>query len=164
MNDNAMVERWNVIDSAAMAVAIESVLYRMVNGKPVPFDFNEAIKRGIAFLEVARDGGAIICGTPESSAFTGTLSPLKWSTDVYMQIGGGEGEGEGEGEELALYKSVVVALKQYRSLLEKVEKKKKLESESDYKTAQDAYTFFHELANELMKQADPITETYSHQI
>ena len=29
MNDNAMVERWNIIDSAAMAVAVESVLYRL---------------------------------------------------------------------------------------------------------------------------------------
>ena len=67
MNDNTMVERSNVIDSAAMAVAIESVLYRIVNDKPVPFDFNEAIERGIAFLEVAQNGGAIICGTPEVS-------------------------------------------------------------------------------------------------
>ncbi len=153
-----MIEQWNVIDSAAMAVAVEGVLYRIENNKSLPFDFDEAIEGGIAFLEIARNGGAIICGTPESSEFTGTLSPLKWSTDVYMHV-----EEEGEGE-LALYKSVVVALKQYRSLLEKVKKKKKLESESDHKTAKDAYKFFHELANELMKQADPVTETYSHQI
>ena len=86
MSDNAMVERWNVIDSAAMAVAVESVLYRIEKGKPFPFDFDEAIEKGIAFLEVARTGGAIICGSPESSEFTGTLSPLKWSTDVHIHI------------------------------------------------------------------------------
>ena len=40
MKDNAMIERWNVIDSAAMAVAVEGILYRIENNTPLPFDFD----------------------------------------------------------------------------------------------------------------------------
>jgi len=152
-----MVERWNIIDSAAMAVAVESVLYRLTKNKPLPFDVDEALKNGIGFLEEAQNGGAIICGEPESSEFTGTLTPLVWSTNIYINSGPSE---------VGMYKKVVATLKSYRDLLEKIRKEqiKELSSENDIDTANNAYRFFHELAGELMKQADPVTESYSHQI
>ena len=157
MNDNAMVERWNVIDSAAMAVSVESVLYRLINNKPLPFDVDEALKNGIGFLEEAQNGGAIICGEPESSEFNGTLTPLVWSTNIYINS---------KPSEEGMYKKIVATLKSYRDLLEKIKmgEVKKLSSEADLKTANSAYGFFHELASELMKQADPVTESYSHRI
>ena len=157
MNDNAMVERWNVIDSAAMAVAVESVLYRLTRNKPLPFDAEEALKSGIGFLEEAQNGGAIICGEPESNEFNGTLTPLVWSTNVYINTKPSEDD---------MYKKIVAKLKSYRDLLEKIRKEqiKELDSEDDIETANTAYKFFHELAGELMKQADPVTESYSHQI
>ena len=157
MNDNAMVERWNVIDSAAMAVAVESVLYRLTKNKPLPFDVDEALKNGIGFLEEAQNGGAIICGEPESSEFNGTLTPLVWSTNIYINS---------QPNEEGMYKKVVETLKSYRDLLEKIRKEqiKELSSKDDIETANTAYEFFHELAGELMKQADPVTESYSHQI
>lgn len=158
MNDNAMVERWNVIDSAAMAVAVESVLYRLTKNKPLPFDVDEALKNGIGFLEEAQNGGAIICGEPESSEFNGTLTPLVWSTNIYINISKPSEEG--------MYKKIVATLKSYRDLLEKIRKEevKELGSKADIETAKTAYDFFHQLARELMKQADPVTESYSHRI
>lgn len=57
MSANFIVEKWNVIDSAEMAVSVASVLYRLLNNKKLPFDFDEAMKRGIAFLEEAKKGG-----------------------------------------------------------------------------------------------------------
>ena len=157
MNDNAMIERWNIIDTAAMAVAVESVLYRLTRNKPLPFDFEEALKNGIGFLEEAQNGGAIICGQPESSEFNGTLTPLVWSTNVYINSGPNE-----EG----MYKKIVTKLKSYRDLLEKIRREdvKELSSEADIETANTAYDFFRELARALMKQVDPVTESYSHRI
>jgi len=152
-----MVERWNIIDSAAMAVAVESVLYRLTKNKPLPFDVDEALINGIGFLEEAQNGGAIICGEPESSEFNGTLTPLVWSTNIYINS---------QASEEGMYKKVVATLKSYRDLLEKIRREqiKELSSEDDIETAKTAYEFFHELAGELMKQADPVTESYSHQI
>jgi len=157
MNDNAMVERWNIIDSAAMAVAVESVLYRLTKNKPLPFDVDEALKNGIGFLEEAQNGGAIICGEPESSEFNGTLTPLVWSTNVYINS---------QVSEEGMYKKVVATLKSFRDLLEKIRREQieELSSKDDIEIANTAYEFFHELAGELMKQADPVTESYSHQI
>ncbi len=51
MIDNFMVERWNVIDSAAMAVSVEGLLYRIIHDKPQPFDFEDALNHGINFLQ-----------------------------------------------------------------------------------------------------------------
>lgn len=157
MNDNAMVERWNIIDSAAMAVAVESVLYRLTKNKPLPFDVDEALKNGIGFLEEAQNGGAIICGEPESNEFNGTLTPLVWSTNIYSKS---------KPSDEKMYSKIVATLKRYRDLLEKIrrEEVKALSSQADIETANTAYEFFHELAGELMKQADPVTESYSHQI
>ena len=157
MNDNAMVERWNVIDSAAMAVSVKSVLYRLRKNKPLPFDVDDALKNGIGFLEEAQNGGAIICGEPESGEFNGTLTPLVWSTNIYINS---------QPNEEGMYKKIVETLKSYRDLLEKIKKKdiKELSSDTDLETANNAYGFFHELASELMKQADPVTESYSHRI
>lgn len=158
MIDNFMVERWNVIDSAAMAVSVEGLLYRIINKKPHPFDFDDALDRGIDFLEEARDGGAIICGTPEASGFTGTLSPLSWSTDAYIEI---KFKPEKSEKRDQVYKQVVSTLKEYKLLLESIKKGDTLESFKD--KAQSAHGFFRTLADVLMKQADPTTTTYSHE-
>jgi len=157
MNDNAMVERWNVIDSAAMAVAVESVLYRLTKNKPLPYDVDEALEDGIGFLEEAQNGGAIICGEPESNEFNGTLTPLVWSTNIYINT---------KPSEEGMYKKIVATLKSYRDLLERIRKEevKELSSKADIEVANTAYDFFRELARELMKQADPVTESYSHRI
>ena len=157
MNDNAMIERWNIIDSAAMAVAVESVLYRLTRNKPLPFDFDEALTNGIGFLEEAQNGGAIICGEPESGEFNGTLTPLVWSTNIYINSKPNEEE---------MYKKIVATLKSYRDLLEKIRREeiKELSADADIETAKTAYDFFRQLARELIKQADPVTESYSHRI
>lgn len=157
MSANPMIEKWNVIDSAEMAVSVDAALYRLLNKKKLPFDFDEAMERGIAFLEEAREGGAIICGSPEASDFTGTLSPMKWSTDVYLTFDASKGEME-------LYNDVVTTLTNYKELLKKLLSEKHLDVDNDLKIANNAHQFFGTLASVLMEQADPLTETYSHQV
>ena len=157
MSTNPMIEKWNVIDSAEMAVSVDAALYRLLNDKKRPFDFDEAIERGIAFLEEAREGGAILCGSPETSDFTGTLSPMRWSTDVYLTIDAGK-------EEMELYNDVVSTLASYKELLQKIKNEEKLDVDSDSNLAVEARQFFRTLATVLMEQADPLTETYSHQV
>ncbi len=156
MNDNAMVERWNPIDSARMAVSVESVLYRLLHKRPLPFDFDEALDEGIAFLEEAQSGGAIICGMPETSEFTGTLSPLRLSTTIYLSIG----SAAQEEKKIELYKKITNTLKQYKNLLEKAKEEKTIKTEEQSK-AEKAYEFFNALSNVLIKQTDPTSETYS---
>lgn len=155
MNDNSMIERWNAIDSAKMAVSVESVLYRVLNNRNLPFDFDEALENGIAFLEEAKNGGAIICGSPETSDFTGTLSPLK----VCLRL-----QPSTETEEIKFYKEVVIKLKEFKELLESVKEQRNIRSSEEQDAAKKAYVFFSALSNELIKQTDPTLETYSHQL
>lgn len=157
MVDNFMVERWNVIDSAAMAVSVEGLLYRIINDKPQPFDFEDALNHGINFLREAGDGGAIICGTPESTGFDGTLSPFCWSTDAYIEIGLALESSERRSD---VYEKVVTTLKEYRLLLESIREGHIPEDTSE---VTKVYSFFRMLAEALMKQADPTTRTYSHE-
>lgn len=157
MNDNSMVERWNEIDSAKMAVSVESVLYRILNNKKLPFDFDEALENGIAFLEEAKNGGAIICGTPETSEFTGTLSPLKISLRRF------ETTRIDAEKEMEFYESVVSKLKEYKSLLETVREQKEIPKKAR-NIAEAAHDFFYTLSNELIKQTDPTSKAYSHQL
>ena len=100
-------------------------------------------------------GGAIICGTPESTGFTGTLSPLIWSTEVY------EASESEKIKATELYKQVVKALKEYRCVLESIRKGDTIEANSA--ELEKAYAFFRSLARVFMRQADPITRTYSRQ-
>lgn len=155
MNDNSMIERWNAIDSAKMAVSVESVLYRILNNKNLPFDFDEALETGIAFLEEAKNGGAIICGSPETCDFTGTLSPLK----VCLRLAPST-----ETEEIEFYKEVVNKLKEFKGLLESVKEQRSIQSTKERDAAEKAHVFFSALSNELIKQTDPTLETYSHQL
>jgi len=154
-----MVERWNPIDSARMAVSVKSVLYRLLNGKKPPFDFNEALDEGIAFLEEAQSGGAIICGNPEASDFTGTLSPLRLSTTIYLSVT----SVSREEREIELYQKIVDTLKSYKQLLENTKAKQKIE-EKEKDTATEAYNFFDTLSNALIRQTDPTSETYSREL
>ncbi len=156
MSDSTIVDRWNVIESAGMAVGVEGVLYRIINDKPSPFDFEESLRDGIDFLEEASNGGAIICGESLSSGFTGTLSPLRWSRDVYIDIE------ESQLEESQVYKHVVKTLREFKDLLEKIKEKEDIDSESE--TPKKAHQFFGGLASFLMRQADPVSKSYSHQI
>lgn len=155
MIDNFMVERWNPIDSAAMAVSVEGLLYRIINGKPRPFDFEGALDSGIDFLEEARNGGAIICGTVESTGFDGTLSPFCWSTDAYIEFAP-----EGSARRSDVYEEVVTTLKEYRLLLESIREERTPE---DTDKVEKVHGFFRTLADVLMKQADPTTRTYSRE-
>lgn len=155
-----MIERWNSIDSAKMAVSVESVLYRILNNRNLPFDFDEALDSGIAFLEEAKSGGAIICGSPETNDFTGTLSPLRLSTSVCLSFESTVEEKEG----IELYKDIVDTLKKYKNLLEKIKEKKEIEAKKERTTANQAYEFFNALSKVLIKQTDPISETYSRQV
>ncbi len=154
MADNLMVDRWNVIDAAAMAVGVEGLLSRVLHNKPRPFDFDEALIRGIEFLREASTGGAIICGNPPNNGFTGTLSPLCWSTDAYIEIRPNQNQATN------VYPEIVKALKSYEELLNK------LRSGQAYSKAeaQSALDFFHALAEILSEQADPATKRYSHEI
>ena len=79
MQDRMVIERWNPISLADMAVGIKWVLHRALNNKPRPFDFEESLKNGIEFLEEACQGGAIICGEQLQTDFTGTLAPLTFT-------------------------------------------------------------------------------------
>ena len=77
MRDNAVVERWNPISSAEMAVGVEGVLHRELKRKPRPLDFEDSLNNGIAFLDEASQSGAIICGDPAQTGFMCTLAPLR---------------------------------------------------------------------------------------
>ena len=156
MSDNSVVERWNVIDSAEMAVGVEGVLYRELNKKPRPFDLDDSLDSGIAFLHEASCGGAIICGTSKSQEFTGTLSPLSWSTDVYIVV---EPVKAGKAD---IYKNIVETLEGYKELLEKL-KKKEERIEHGSAILEKAHIFFKSLADILIRQADPVARTYSRQ-
>jgi len=150
-----MVDRWNVIDAAAMAVGVEGVLYRIVHDKPRPFDFDEALGRGLEFLREAGTGGAIICGTPPGSGFTGTLSPLCWSADAYIEIRSGRGP-----EDKSFYQDVLKALRSYEKLLNNLRSGQAY----DKKETKSTHDFFHTLADLLVEQADSTTRKYSHEV
>ncbi len=157
MIDNFMVERWNPIDSAAMAVSVEGLLYRIIHEKPHPFDFEDALNYGIDFLREAGKGGAIICGRAESTGFDGTLSPFCWSTDAYIEV---EFTPEGSGKRSDVYDKVVTTLKEYRILLESIQRGDMPEDAKE--KAEPVHNFFRTLADALMRQADPTARTYSH--
>jgi len=155
MIDNFMVERWNPIDSAAMAVSVEGLLYRIIHEKPHPFDFEDALDNGIDFLQEAGNGGAIICGTVESPGFDGTLSPFCWSTDAYIEFAP-----EGSERRSDVYGKVVTTLKEYRLLLGSI---REGHIPEDTNKVEKIHSFFRTLADVLMKQADPTTRTYSRE-
>jgi hypothetical protein len=160
MSDSFRVEEWNVLDSAAMAVSVESLLYRLIHGKPKPYDFDEALDRGMQFLKEAGSAGAIMCGRAETSEFHGTLSPLSWSTDAYVQIELKPKAAEREREKVD-YATVTETLKQYRNLLQKVKQGQEPQSVKD--EAKNAHGFFRALSVVLMSEADPTTKTYSEE-
>ena len=155
MADNLMVDRWNAIDAAAMAVGVEGVLHRVIYDKPRPFDFNDALGRGVEFLREAGTGGAIFCGNSPGSGFTGTLSPLCWSTDAYIEIRSGRGP-----EDESFYRDVLKALQSYENVLNNLISGKKCENTE----SRNALNFFHALAELLIEQADPTTKRYSHEV
>lgn len=154
MVDNSVVEKWNSINSADMAVSLQGILNRKINNKSMPFDFDDSIEKGIEFLEEASTGGAIICGNVETNGFTGTLSPLRWSTVVYVGI---DPKTKNENEE-TIYQGVTKALNEYKDLLEKLQKQEQVSN----KILEDAHSFFRALAEIFLREANPTTRTYSH--
>ncbi len=155
MSNSSMMDRWNVVDTARMAVGVESVLSRTLRGKPNPYDFAESLESGIAFLDEALSGGRIICGDTFTGQFTGTLSPLNWSTDVYISF-----HNKRMTEEA--YREIVSILDNYKYILEKIkiEAKNVLEEEK----LKEAHNFFSKLAKMLLNQADPTNKLYSRDI
>lgn len=81
---------------------------------------------------------------------------MRWSTDVCLIF-------EANREEMDLYSDVVLLLSNYGDLLRRLNVKKIIDGGTDTDLAKEAYKFFDALASILMEQADPITETYSHQ-
>jgi hypothetical protein len=152
MSDNSMVERWNIIDTAEMAVGLESVLSRYLREKPMPFDCLESLERGIEFLEEACNGGAIVCGSVQTSGFTGTLSPLRWSTRIVTRTS------NETDEEMAIYKKVIDMLNLYKTMLKGIKEGKQ---KPDSSIVENAQYFFSTLADTLMREADPLTSSYS---
>ncbi len=156
MSDSSMVERWNAVVSADMAVSAEGLLARYTNRKRMPYDAEEALDRAIAFLDEAGSGGAIICGNAKSSGFTGTLSPLRWSTDVYIEVSTGK---ENE-QEVELFQEIVKALNGYKEVLERIRDKKTVDVESS--AVKKTHEFFRDLADVLLSEADPVAKSFSH--
>ena len=154
MLNSSFVERWNVISAATMAVGVGSLLSRLINSKPMPFDYEESLERGMEFLEEAEDGGTIICGDAKTSTFSGTLSPLDWSTSAYIVV-----VPEDEGGEVELYGNVVKELNSYQDLLSAIRNKNSIEEKRDILNR--AYKFFKSLSSILLSQADPISKVCS---
>lgn len=157
MRDSSVIDQWNIIEAADMAVSVASVLDRLVHNKRLPFDTNEALAQGIAFLEEAQNGGAVICGSQIADGFTGTLSPLRWSTDVYIRF---TSEGAA-GQDTKWYDGVLKTLRQYQDVLTKLKQNKEVE---DREVAERARDFFEALGDLLLSQADPSTRTYSQPV
>lgn len=150
MVENTMIEKWNVIDSADMAVSIQGIIQRKLNGKKMPFDYDESLEQGIDFLDEASTGGAIICGNVSTSGFVGTLSPLRWSTVVYIANAGKDSEER-------VYQNVTKALNNYKKLLQNMKNNQDVSGE----ILLEANSFFSALADVLLREADPLTRTYS---
>lgn len=155
MSDSTMIDRWNVINAARMAVGVEGVLSRIMRKKPMPFDFDESIDEGIAFLDEAEKGGSILCGNLATCGFSGTLSPLNLSTEILIRF-------NPQDEKDDLYKEIVSFLAKYKEVLGNI---KKGESESNSaKDLEPVCLFFKSLGNIMLSQADPINKTFSRQL
>jgi hypothetical protein len=152
MRENSVVERWNVMNVAEMAVSVSSVLYRVINNRPMPFDFSESVEAGIEFLTEAADGGKIVCGVKPSSGFTGTLSPLNWATPICLDFVGGANK------KADVYKSITTLLTGYKEVLKKIEKNERYQ---DTDKAKEVHKFFRLLADILIQRVDPVSESYT---
>ena len=150
MQDYAVVEKWNPISSAEMAVGVKGALYRALNGKPRPFDFVESLEKGIDFLAEASDGGAIICGETPKRGFTGTLSPFT----LTMRFVPGDRQ---EFDETDYYRQVVRTLRSYQSVLDDLRNDKEVKPD----VLENAHKFFDDIAVIMMREADPITKNVS---
>ncbi|MCK5613066.1 hypothetical protein KAR91_64935 [Candidatus Pacearchaeota archaeon] len=157
MLDSSFIERWNVISAATMAVGMGSLLSRLINDKPMPFDYEEALEQGMEFLLEAGDGGAIICGQAKARTFSGTLSPLDWSMNAYIVVAPKD-----ERENVELYKNVVEELNNYQDLLLAIKNKSSIEEKQA--VLGRAYKFFKSLSNDLLSQADPVSKVCSEPV
>lgn len=152
MQDNAVVEKWNPISSAEMAVGVKGVLYRVLKDKRHPFDFKDALEKGIDFLGEASDGGAIICGDTPKTNFTGTLAPFTITTRYIP--------GSTQGlEETEFYRRVVTTLRSYKALLDDLLNNNQEGVNKD--KLQNAHEFFSAIAKIMMQEADPVLKSVS---
>ncbi len=156
---SSVVERWNLVDTADLAVRLKSVLRRRIDGRPLPKDSDGDIGAGIDFLRQATGGGAIILGhLPETSSFEGTLSPLRWAADVRWASVRSEPRSKKE------YTELVDTLKEFeQSLLavrEAIASNDKNAPESG--EIEPVAIFFDCLGKILLQEADPVVREYSH--
>lgn len=156
MGDNAKIERWNVVDAADMAVSVKGILQRKINNKKMPFDFDESLSQGIEFLEEAKTGGSIICGNVQTDNFIGTLSPLRWSMNVYIATVADIKDKKDED----LYKDVTELLSTFKKTLVKI----KDNTSTSPKELRDVKCFFDALASIFLSKSDPTTRSYSQSV
>lgn len=156
MQDNNVIERWNPISSAEMAVGVKSVLRRHLAKKPRPFDFDESVRSGIEFLKEACEGGAIISGEAQQTGFTGTLAPLTLTLEPLTSTLRAEMKGVKDSD--TYYKRIVRTLSRYREVLEGLQENSK---NIDKPTAEAAHVFFSRISDILMREADPLSKSVS---
>jgi hypothetical protein len=151
MQDSTVIERWNPISLAEMAVGVKGVLYRVINRKPHPFDFDESLKKGIDFLSEASDGCAIFCGEKTDTNFTGTLGPLTF-TARYIDID------TTRLNESDFYRRVLESLRKHKEVLQNLSENKNVDDRSALESTK---AFFEIMASIAMSEADPTSKSIS---
>ncbi|MCK5149392.1 hypothetical protein KAJ87_00510 [Candidatus Pacearchaeota archaeon] len=128
-----MLYEFNAIELSQMTVGVEGLLYRILNKREVPFDFDESLNSGISFLEEAQKGGEIMCRKQVKGDFIGTLFPFKISTKMYLKYKSGKGTN--------FYENITESLKSYKNLLENIKIKKTI-AKTEKSIAEETHNFF----------------------
>lgn len=81
---SSVAETADVIEAADTAIRVAGVLKLAEAGRPCPSAADEALKRGIEFIDQALAGTSLLTGSPCEASFAGSLSPLCWATDGYL--------------------------------------------------------------------------------
>ena len=81
---SSAAETADVIEAADTVIRVAGVLNLAKAGRPRPSRADEALKRGIEFIEQALAGTSLLTGSSCQASFAGSLSPLCWATDGYL--------------------------------------------------------------------------------
>lgn len=159
MADMVMGERWNATDSTDMALGTRRAINSFMKREELPKDSVGFLRKAIAFLEEARDGGALIAGRQLSSAssFNGTFSPLCLATDVCITF---KGRSVTKRKGKHDYDKVGRLLGKYADTLRAIEEKG-ADAEVRPQSLQEVAGFFRVLSDLLLQQEDPTSKGYS---
>jgi hypothetical protein len=159
MADMVMGERWNATDSTDMALGTRRAINSVMRREELPKDSVGFLQKAIAFLEEARDGGALVAGRELSSArsFNGTFSPLCLATDVYITFKGGSVDRRKGKHD---YGEVGRLLGGYADTLRAIEEKG-VNAAVRPENLREVAGFFRVLSDLLLQQEDPTTKGYS---